>query len=826
MATISVTNLNDSGAGSLRSAIEAANSGGGATTITFAVSGTITLASDLPMIKQNVTIDATSAPGATAGGAPVVGINFNGHNGLTFTSGSDGSSLLGIAASGASGNGITIDSNNVTLAGDYIGLTTSGTANGNGGAGIYISSTSSGNSIGSNPTAASGVVSNVISGNTGNGIVIDGSSDNTLANNYVGTDPTGTAAIANGGSGIFITGGAANNLIGGTAYTDSNTGQKNNPTGSKGSKAAVIVTPPLGNLVSGNGGDGILINAGSNNNTLSGNFVGTTASGDKALGNTGDGIAIVGANNNFLIGCTAQDNPFVYYNVVSGNGGNGLRITDSNDTAVQANFFGIGANNATIVGNALNGILVNGTSSNTLVGGVIPLGNVCSGNGMNGIEVADTASHFTSFNTFGGLYAFGAAAPNMNDGILVTSTGGHNTLETNVISGNVNNGIEIGGDASGVTVDPNIVGLATNGQSLLEGGGNGNDGLKIDGTAHNNIIGGNQQSIIPKNAFSGNGNYGVEITDNAYGNQIFDSNIGLGIFGKTAFGNGAGGVSISGNARDNTLGGTVPQGDSAADVISGNGGNGVTLGDQTSGSTITNNIIGYDSKGTTPIPNKGLPIAPGQSTDNTIADNQTLACFARGTHIATGRGNVAVEDLVEGDLVLTLDGTLQPIRWIGQRTVDCRRHSRPEAILPVRVRAHAFGPGQPGRDLFLSPDHALFLEGVLIPVKYLMNGDSITQFRCARITYYHVELAWHDIILADGLPAETFLDTGNRGVFANGGKTSELHPDFAPMGVDHLLLWEAHGYAPLVVTGPEVERARRLSERELKSRGCRQRHVA
>ena len=128
--------------------------------------------------------------------------------------------------------------------------------------------------------------------------------------------------------------------------------------------------------------------------------------------------------------------------------------------------------------------------------------------------------------------------------------------------------------------------------------------------------------------------------------------------------------------------------------------------------------------------------------------------------------------------------------------------------------------------MFLSPDHALFLEGVLIPVKYLLNGDSIVQLECAFITYYHVELACHDIILADGLPAETFLDIGNRSVFANGGEVTALHPDFAPAGVDYLMLWEAHGYAPLMVTGLEVERARQLSVRGLKRRDSRQRRLA
>ena len=655
MTTYTVSNLNDSGAGSLRAAITSADATPGtSSTIVFSVSGTIAIASDLPDITQNVTIDATSAPGATAGGAPVVGLDFNGHGGLTFAAGSDGSSLLGVAVGGASGNGVTIASSGVTIAGDYVGLTTGGTENGNGGAGIYIASTASNTIIGSNPDSASGVVSNVISGNAGNGIVIDGSSGNTLVDNYVGTDPTGKLAIANGGSGILVTGGAANNLIGGTADTDSVTGAVNNPTGTEGTVTPVVVTPPLGNLVSGNSGDGILINDSSENNVLSGNFVGTTASGDAALGNAGDGVAIIGADNNSLIGCTALDDPFVYYNVVSGNGANGLHITDSDNTTVQANFFGIGADNATIVGNGLNGILVDGSSANTQVGGVIPLGNVSAGNGENGIEVAGTASHFTSFNTFGGLFAFGGAAPNGNDGILVTATGGFNTLQTNVLSGNANNGIEIGGDASGVTVDPDIAGLSTDGTSALSGGSNGNDGLEIDGTAHDNIIGGDQQSVIPENTFSGNGAYGVEITGSAYDNQVFASNIGVDVVGDQAFGNGKGGILISGTATGNVIGGTAASGVRVADIISGNDGNGVTLADTTSATTITNNIIGYGAQSDQPIPNYGLPIDAGASTDNTIADNE-IASLA--INWATVSISPAIAALFSGSAFTTFSGS-------------------------------------------------------------------------------------------------------------------------------------------------------------------------
>src|SRR6185312_7559637 len=129
-----------------------------------------------------------------------------------------------------------------------------------------------------------------------------------------------------------------------------------------------------------------------------------------------------------------------------------------------------------------------GTSANTQVGGVIPLGNAAAGNAGNGIEVAGRARGFTTFNTFGGLLPFKSAAPNHRDGLLVTSTGGNNLARTNVFSGNRGNGIELAGNARGVTVDPDIVGLDTRGTALLSNGGNG---LLIAGNAHANVIGGN-----------------------------------------------------------------------------------------------------------------------------------------------------------------------------------------------------------------------------------------------------------------------------------------------------------------------------------------------
>ncbi len=96
----------------------------------------------------------------------------------------------------------------------------------------------------------------------------------------------------------------------------------------------------------------------------------------------------------------------MYLNLVSGNGGNGLRIRDSNNTTVQANTFGLGGDNSTPVPNLLNGVLIEGSSANTQFGGVIPLGNIVAANGRNGVEIRDTASGTVCFNTFCGLPAF------------------------------------------------------------------------------------------------------------------------------------------------------------------------------------------------------------------------------------------------------------------------------------------------------------------------------------------------------------------------------------------------------------------------------------
>ena len=154
------------------------------------------------------------------------------------------------------------------------------------------------------------------------------------------------------------------------------------------------------------------------------------------------------------------------------------------------------------------------------------------------------------------------------------------------------------------------------------------------------------------------------------------------------------------------------------------------------------------------------------SADHSYGAN--LACFAQGTRISTTRGNVAVEALAIGDRVVTASGAHRPVRWLGHREVDCRRHPRPREVLPVRVAAGAFGGDRPARDLYVSPGHSICVDTVgevLIPAGALVNGSTIQQIEMDEVTYWHVELDRHDILLADNLPAESYLDMGNRSFF-------------------------------------------------------------
>ena len=174
-----------------------------------------------------------------------------------------------------------------------------------------------------------------------------------------------------------------------------------------------------------------------------------------------------------------------------------------------------------------------------------------------------------------------------------------------------------------------------------------------------------------------------------------------------------------------------------------------------------------------------------------------VPCFAAGTPLLTPTGERPVEALQAGDCVMTAAGDVAVVRWVGHRVSHCSGDAR-----PVRIAAHSFGPGRPYHPVVLSPDHAVFVDGVLVPVHLLVDGVAITRTRHSRITYHHVELDRHDVLLAAGLPAESYLDSGNRHAFAQGSAgAGSRDPDFLALS------WEA-ACAPLVLHGAMLDARR------------------
>lgn len=290
LATYTVTNINDSGAGSLRQAIIDANANAGTDNISFSISAalvggahTINLTSALPTITGTVILNAATEPDFA--GAPIVELNGAsagvGADGLRLGAGSAGSTIRGLVINRFGGDGIeiTASSGGNTIVGNYIGSNVAGTADlGNGEAGIYVLSGS--NLIGGTTAADR----NVVSGNGLSGIMLEGAgaTANIVRGNYVGTSANGASGLGNDGAGVEIYLGASNNTIGGTAAG-------------------------AGNVISGNRDGVALLDTGTSGNVVLGNLIGLNAAGNAAIGNGFDGVWIAfGASNNTVGGTAAS----------------------------------------------------------------------------------------------------------------------------------------------------------------------------------------------------------------------------------------------------------------------------------------------------------------------------------------------------------------------------------------------------------------------------------------------------------------------------------------------------------------------------------------
>lgn len=502
-----VTSTADSGTGTLRAALTAANLNAllpnpGVQNIDFALTTppyTITLASALPAALAPVIIDGTTQPGYVS--QPIV--QLNGNNvastvGLSLAAGA--STVQGLVLNHFTSYALQLNGASNTIAGNWIGTDTNGVLSlGNRSYGIYV--TSSGNVIGGTNAANR----NVICGNTV-GIYLSGAG-NMVLGNWIGINASNGLALGNTNSGIQISG--AGNVIGGT-----NAG--------------------AANVISGNKGSGIyLYQAGASNNVVSGNFIGTDITGGIMVSNANDGITINGPSGN-LIGPG---------NVISGNGSAGVNITtNASFNTVVGNLIGTDVTGSVALRNFLSGISINNGNANQI--------------------------------------------------------GGANAGAGNVISGNLQHGIQLTGGTLGNSIQGNLIGVNASGTSALANGANG---ITLSGSS-SNLIGGTVGGA--RNLVSGNGIYGINIqlaTDS--GNQVQGNYIGTDITGTKAVpNNGSAGVYVQGNT--NLFGGTSP---GAGNVISGNAMTGIYLagasGSLVRGNVIQGNLIGLDVRGTNALPN-------------------------------------------------------------------------------------------------------------------------------------------------------------------------------------------------------------------------------
>ena len=598
--TFTVSNLNDSGDGSLRWAIEQANATSGQHTINFSVNGTITLVTALPAITRSYTIiDASSqwqgswpdgSPGIILDGTGLldtsVGIYLNGASyceirGLHITNfsadqckailtfNSAGNNIIGGTGTGMrnlitnSYDGIHLRSNYNTIIGNYIGVAPDGlTAAPNNQRGVYINS-SYDNTIGGTTEAER----NIISGNTLYGIWIGGQS-NTVKGNYIGVNKNGTAALPNGEDGIIIT--EQNNTIGGTVGG-------------------------AGNLISGNTGDGVYLLS-ADNNTILGNYIGTDKNGTSAIGNGNAGVYIAGGADNNVIGGTASG----ARNIISKNSHSGVMITGSTQNQVQGNYIGTDINGTADLGNTFYGVVLFGGAQSNIIGGTVSgSGNVISGNNASGVAIRQSN---TDNNLIQGNY-IGTAADGISD------------------LGNTEHGVYIGEGAKSNTIGGSVVAA----RNII--GGNDYSGVAVENTGTNeNIICGNYIGLNVLGNYRRNNDYGVYVRDGADGtiiggimenerniiscnddgikvgrtddaevtNTIIKNNyIGTDPTGELNKGNNYYGIFVS-----------VPSSNTQIidNVISGNkGGSGISLKDGPN--TVKGNIIGSDKDGETALPN-------------------------------------------------------------------------------------------------------------------------------------------------------------------------------------------------------------------------------
>jgi hypothetical protein len=525
--TLTVTNTNDSGPGSLRAALAAADASNspGADTILFKITGTgpyvISPSSALPPVTRPTVINGYSEPGAHAnslsiGDNAIIQIEIDGSssggaNGLVLTGG--GSTVEGLSITRFADAILISGSGGNTITGNFLGTSPSGTSQGFGNqTGLEVQS--SANVLGGNKAA----MRNLISGNNNQGVLLaDGASGNLVTGNYIGTDVTGSNRLSNNGGGVVLDD-APQNTIGGSSAG-------------------------AGNLISGNGNNGVLVSSsingpGSLSTVIQGNVIGLDATGIVALGNNNNGVEVDFGAGTLIGGPAAADG-----NVISGNQAGVYLQNSAMGVAIEGNDIGTDARGFKAVGNQFDGVLLSG-AQNTVGGAAKGDGNVISGNGRDGISDGVYAGSI-GFNAIlgnligtdsTGTVALGNSQNGIELGTLGDVVGGTTAATRNVISGNSQFGVLIERSAAGALVEGNDIGTDTTGTQPL---GNGADGVHIQDNAVNNSIGGTAAKA--GNIIAFNGGTGVVVTASAVSNPILTNSI---------FANGNQGIVLSGDGND------------------------------------------------------------------------------------------------------------------------------------------------------------------------------------------------------------------------------------------------------------------------------------
>jgi hypothetical protein len=334
------------------------------------------------------------------------------------------------------------------------------------------------------------------------------------------------------------------------------------------------------------------------------------------------------------------------------------------------------------------------------------------------------------------------------------------------------------GDSSGI-----VLGSGTSAGSLT-GAGTVSADIKKGGTSASNIVEASGGVLILTGTVGVASGLSYQIADSTSSVLELDGTVGAGNAFSFLGADGDLQYSQTGGISEDIVGLNVGTSANPTNFIE-SFGHAVTI----SGSNVhTGNSATVDLSDGSVLTLTGITNAPGTWFVNTqtVSGGSTevflsTVCYVAGTHILTVTGERTVETLMQGDIVLTLSGgelIAQPVKWIGQRRIDLTAHPNPETVAPVRIRRGAFADNMPHSDLLLSPDHAVFVDGKLICARQLVNGTTIRQEKdWMSVEYFHVELDAHAILLAEGRPAESYLNTGNRGFFANSGEPLVLHPD-------------------------------------------------